>query len=152
MKRHWILTECLQIANVPDPLAISSNADACYPGELTTVLTLIEEQCSANRTLVLPFTRKALYRRSSPSREALTSLDGVLVRFKMRCRQIGYFFRPRAMIPNPNPTPIIPAIRTARRLGCGSLMELPPDKNCVSAAVVAIGGISLLAGMWPNLR
>jgi hypothetical protein len=43
------------------PADVEILTDACYPGELATVLTLIEEQRSANRTPVLLFTRKALY-------------------------------------------------------------------------------------------
>lgn len=43
------------------PADVEILTDACYPGELTTVLTLIEEQRSANRTPVLLFTRKAVY-------------------------------------------------------------------------------------------
>lgn len=35
--------------------------EACYPGELTSVLTMIEEQLSANRKPVLLYTRKAIY-------------------------------------------------------------------------------------------
>jgi hypothetical protein len=35
--------------------------EACYAGELSTVLTLIEEQRSANREPVLLYTRKAIY-------------------------------------------------------------------------------------------
>lgn len=35
--------------------------EACYAGELATVLTLIEEQRSANRQPVLLYTRKAIY-------------------------------------------------------------------------------------------
>ncbi|MCW1922705.1 hypothetical protein OKA05_09080 [Luteolibacter arcticus] len=43
------------------PSDVEILTDACYPGELTTVLTLIEEQRSANRLPVLLFTRKAIY-------------------------------------------------------------------------------------------
>ncbi|MEK7952802.1 hypothetical protein [Luteolibacter soli] len=43
------------------PSNVEILTDACYPGELQTVLTLIEEQRSANRQPVLLFTRKAVY-------------------------------------------------------------------------------------------
>jgi hypothetical protein len=43
------------------PANVEILTDACYPGELSTVLTLIEEQRSANRQPVLLFTRKAVY-------------------------------------------------------------------------------------------
>lgn len=43
------------------PADVEILTEACYPGELATVLTFIEEQKSANRTPVLLFTRKALY-------------------------------------------------------------------------------------------
>lgn len=43
------------------PADVEILTEACYPGELATVLTFIEEQRSANRTPVLLYTRKALY-------------------------------------------------------------------------------------------
>jgi hypothetical protein len=35
--------------------------EACYPGELSSILTMIEEQLSAHRHPVLLYTRKAIY-------------------------------------------------------------------------------------------
>lgn len=35
--------------------------EACYPGELSSILTMIEEQLSAHRQPVLLYTRKAIY-------------------------------------------------------------------------------------------
>lgn len=43
------------------PADVEILTEACYPGELSTVLTFIEEQRSANRHPVLLFTRKAVY-------------------------------------------------------------------------------------------
>jgi len=43
------------------PADVEILTEACYPGELSTVLTFIEEQASANRTPVLLYTRKAIY-------------------------------------------------------------------------------------------
>ncbi|MCW1915981.1 hypothetical protein OJ996_20505 [Luteolibacter sp. GHJ8] len=43
------------------PADVEILTEACYPGELSTVLTFIEEQKSANRTPVLLYTRKAVY-------------------------------------------------------------------------------------------
>lgn len=43
------------------PADVEILTEACYPGELSTVLTFIEEQRSANRTPVLLYTRKAIY-------------------------------------------------------------------------------------------
>lgn len=43
------------------PANVEIVSEACYPGELSTVLTMIEEQRSAHRTVVLLYTRKALY-------------------------------------------------------------------------------------------
>lgn len=43
------------------PADVEILTEACYPGELATVLTFIEEQRSANRKPVLLYTRKAVY-------------------------------------------------------------------------------------------
>ncbi len=43
------------------PSNIEQITDAFYPGELTALLTVIEEQKSANRTPVLIYSRKAIY-------------------------------------------------------------------------------------------
>jgi hypothetical protein len=43
------------------PADVEVLTEACYPGELATVLTFIAEQVSANRTPVLLYTRKAVY-------------------------------------------------------------------------------------------
>ncbi|MCW1917052.1 hypothetical protein OJ996_25910 [Luteolibacter sp. GHJ8] len=52
------------------PADVEILTEACYPGELCTVLTFIAEQQSANRTPVLLYTRKAIYVgvRRSPKR------------------------------------------------------------------------------------
>lgn len=43
------------------PANVEVVSEACYPGELSTVLTMIEEQRSAHRRVVLLYTRKAVY-------------------------------------------------------------------------------------------
>lgn len=43
------------------PADVEILTEACYAGELSTVLTLIEEQRSAHREPVLLYTRKAVY-------------------------------------------------------------------------------------------
>lgn len=43
------------------PADVEVLTEACYPGELSTVLTMIEEQRSRNRQPVLLYTRKAIY-------------------------------------------------------------------------------------------
>ena len=43
------------------PADVEILTEACYPGELTSVLTMIEEQLSAHRHPVLLYTRKAIY-------------------------------------------------------------------------------------------
>jgi hypothetical protein len=43
------------------PADVEILTEACYPGELSTVLTFIAEQQSANRRPVLLYTRKAVY-------------------------------------------------------------------------------------------
>lgn len=43
------------------PANVEVVSEACYPGELSTVLTMIEEQRSAHRSVVLLYTRKAVY-------------------------------------------------------------------------------------------
>lgn len=43
------------------PADVEVRTEACYPGELQSVLTFIAEQESANRTVVLLYTRKAVY-------------------------------------------------------------------------------------------
>ncbi|QJE95234.1 hypothetical protein [Luteolibacter luteus] len=43
------------------PANVEIITEACYPGELQSVLTYIAEQESANRSVALLFTRKAIY-------------------------------------------------------------------------------------------
>ena len=59
---HFHRTKC--------PADVEVLTEACYPGELSTVLTMIEEQRSRNRQPVLLYTRKAIYLaiRRSPKR------------------------------------------------------------------------------------